>query len=149
MNKLIASVSFVMIMTACTGPFRPAFNTGESKTVIDLRKKSAVRRLVQPSQIFIDYFYVHKTKTGEWPADFNGMQKIKEYKSAYDDLFFAGMYSLSYERMSKDSLVLNFVFSKTKYAQSRGYETKYYPDLVNGKYIIYAADSIKMFTVKL
>ncbi|RYE14966.1 MAG: hypothetical protein EOP34_04885 [Rickettsiales bacterium] len=76
------------------------------------------------------------------------IQNIKEYKASYNDLM-AVMYELNYERMSKDSLVMNFTFSKTKYAQSRGYDSKYYPDLVKGKYIFYAADSIKMFTVKL
>jgi hypothetical protein len=140
----------LVVVTSCNAPFFPgAFSPGNSKTVIDLRKKSAVRNLVQPSQIFIDYFYTYKTKTGEWPADFISMSKIKEYKTAYDDLFINGMYDLSFERMTKDSLVLNFTFSKSKYAQSKGYDNTYYPDLVKGKYIFYRADSVKMFTVKL
>jgi hypothetical protein len=147
MKNLTAVLLFVIV--SCNTPFSPNFTPTKSKTVIDLRKKSAVRNLVQPSQIFIDYFYTYKSKTGEWPADFVSMSKIKEYKASYEDLFINGMYELSFEKMSKDSLVLNFVFSKSKYAQSKGYDNKYYPDLVKGKYIFFQADSIKMFTVKL
>lgn len=137
------------ILLACNAPFhKNGFTPGDNSPVISFKSKKSVRPYVQPSEMFTNAFFAVREKRGEWPADFVQLNAVPEFKNAYEDLM-KGLYSLSYDRMSKDSLVLNFEFSKSKYAQSRGYNNTYYPDLVKGKYIFYLQNKVRMFTVKL
>ncbi len=143
----LSRVTFILLtlslITSCGRPNSSAL----------LRKspsQSEKRRIVHPPQSFIDAVFDYRKNNIDWPQPLDNVTRKPGVKADLDAFMTRGMEYISYAYSSRDTLILEFNFSRTKEADYYGFRGSPPPLRdIPGQYIFIRDSSLMLFKVEL
>ncbi len=98
-----------------------------------------------PPSSFIDAVFDYKKRNFQWPYNLELVCSDGICKSEYKKFIADGIESIEFNKITKDTLILNFIYSKRKHAKSNGRSDTYFPDIITGSYLF--VSDIRFFNI--
>jgi hypothetical protein len=105
--------------------------------------------MVTPPLVFTDAVFAYRKKYNHWPYPFTAASADQSFQEEYKRFIERGMETMNVIYASRDSMLIDFVYSMDKYAAYMQSKETYFPNVITGQYVFVRDSSLTIFSILL